>query len=318
MQTKTKSERKTRTVVDTISFNEKDARTWLTPPFQRPIKVNRKVMLLADDIAASGGVIPGMLTLGKIDGKTYKVDGQHRIEAACISGAKEFYADVRYLFLDSVEEMGEEFVRLNSSLVRMTPDDILRGLEGGMPLMRKIKENLFFITYNTPRRKAGEQSTISMSAALVCWAASAPETPGTSGTALAIAQTMDEEFVDGLIAFMSCCCDAWGRDFEYARLWGRCNLITCAWLYRRTVFSGTQRSNKTVRLNRDQFTKCLMSLSANDKYLEWVRGRLYNDMSRAPCYSRVTTLFAPRIVEMTGKKPLFPRPPWALGKVNRV
>jgi hypothetical protein len=37
---------------------------WKLPAFQRPLRVNAKVLALVEEIRTEGGVIPGILTLG--------------------------------------------------------------------------------------------------------------------------------------------------------------------------------------------------------------------------------------------------------------
>ena len=116
---------------DTLVVTQAVLKSWKLPPFQRPLRENEKVRALVEELKSNGGVLPGVLTLGHLskDRSTYIVDGQHRLHAFELSELKEVYADVRIIDFDSVDEMGEEFVKLNSSLVRMRPDDVLRGLE---------------------------------------------------------------------------------------------------------------------------------------------------------------------------------------------
>ena len=75
------AERTTRTKVDTIEFSVDEAKGWALPPFQRPLQVNAKVLVIAEGIKEDGGVVPGILTFGMLGGKKYLVDGQHRREA---------------------------------------------------------------------------------------------------------------------------------------------------------------------------------------------------------------------------------------------
>lgn len=124
---KTRNEKQTHTVVDTIKVTPAIVKSWLIGPHQRPLRVNDKVRALAEEIKNDGGVWPGMVTLGQIGAKTYVLDGQHRREAFLLSGQPEGYTDVRVHFFDNLEDMGPEFVRLNSCLVRMGPDDLFGG-----------------------------------------------------------------------------------------------------------------------------------------------------------------------------------------------
>src|SRR5215467_5546958 len=115
---KTESEKQTRTVVDTLLVTPSIVNAWLSPPFQRPVKQNEKVRALAQELKQNGGVWPGVITLGSLKGQIYIIDGQHRKESFLVSGIDEGYTDVRIHHVDTMAEMGEEFVKLNSQLVR--------------------------------------------------------------------------------------------------------------------------------------------------------------------------------------------------------
>lgn len=161
-------EKATKTTVETIGFSRDEANDWKVPPFQRPLRVNDKVRLLAEQIGNDGGVIPGVLTFGVIGRDRFIVDGQHRREAFVLSGKAEGYADARTCYFDTMAEMGEEFVRLNSQLVRMRPDDILRGLESSLPSLQAVRAACPFVGYDMIRR--GDRCPIlSMSAVLRAW-----------------------------------------------------------------------------------------------------------------------------------------------------
>jgi hypothetical protein len=125
----TVAEKKTQTTTDTWEFDVAMAKTWRSPPFQRPLRVNDKVTAAAAEIKTDGGVIPGTFTIGIFENTRWLVDGQHRREAFYQSGCATGYVDVRILYFDSMADMAEEFVRVNSRLVNMRPDDIVRGME---------------------------------------------------------------------------------------------------------------------------------------------------------------------------------------------
>src|SRR5687767_8223986 len=156
-----------RSTMDTVLLTQEWVKSMAHVPFQRPLRVNEKVSALAEELKCSGGVIPGVLTIGVIGKERYLVDGQHRVEAFKLSGLRDGYADVRICHFDSMAEMGEEFVNLNSQLVRMRPDDILRGMEGsniGLTMIRKACE---FVGYDMIRRGASAP-ILSMSTMLRC------------------------------------------------------------------------------------------------------------------------------------------------------
>lgn len=308
---KTSSEKKTRTTVDTIHFTRDEINSWKNPPFQRPLRINEKVKAIASQIKEDGGVLPGIITLGVLSGVKYLVDGQHRRQAFLLAELPDGYTDVRIHYFDTMADMGEEFVNLNSCIIRLRPDDILRGLEASVPALAEIRKRCPFVGYDMIRR--GPTSPIvSMSMALRVWRGSQNEVPaphGVASSASNLASTMTEEETRPLIDFLTCAVEGFGRDAEYARLWGSLNLMICMWLYRRTVI--VQYSPNTPRLTKDQFKKCLMSLSANAGYLDWLVGRNLGERDRSPAYDRIRQAFVKRIEADTGKKPRMPAPAWA-------
>lgn len=304
----TKPKKATHTSVDTIVITPDSVKAWKNPPFQRPLKVNTKVMALAEMIKVDGGVMPGVLTIGVLDRQEYLLDGQHRREAFLLSGVPEGFTDVRKHFFDSMAEMGEEFVNLNSQLVRMRPDDVLRGLEGTIEGLKIIRDACPYVGYDMIRR--GERAPLlSMSTALRAWFGSAAEVPTNSGmSALDCARKMTADEGEGCATLLKMLMQAWGRDPEYHKLWGALNLTVLAWLYRRVVL--TQYSPKIKRLSKEMFTKCATSLSADTAYLEWLFGRTLSERDRAPCYNRIKSIFVARMYAETNEKAMLPTPAW--------
>ena len=56
-------------------------------------------------------------------------------------------------------EMGDAFVALNSRLVNMRPDDILRGLEGSIPALQEIRASCPFVGYDQIRQLCFQNPT---------------------------------------------------------------------------------------------------------------------------------------------------------------
>lgn len=290
----TRAERVTRTKMDTIQLTPPLIEAWKKPPFQRTLLVNSRVREVVEEIKDSGGIIPGILTLGIIGKETYLVDGQHRVEAFKLSGIAEGYADVRFHWFESVADMAKEFEQLNSALVNWKPDDILRARESYMPALQHLREVCPFIGYTTIRRSGGAP-LISMSAVLRCWFGSETEVPlagaGKSSRNAADRLTMAE--ANSLAAFLELPLGAWGRDPEFFKLWANLTLCLSMWLYRRTVVQ--LYTPATTRLTRDQFRLGLQALSADERFLEYLVGRGLNDTSRAPTYNRIKVIFAARL-----------------------
>ncbi len=304
----TDPERATQTTMDTIVITPDIVSNWKNPPFQRPLKVNAKVRAIAEKIKETE-VLPGIVTLGVLAKDTYLLDGQHRREAFLISGIREGYCDVRVHHFTSIADMGKEFVELNSRIVNLRPDDILRGFEGSSEPLTYIKKQLPFVGYDMIRRNE-KAPILSMSLMLRAWLMSEKEVPASSstGSAMEIGSTLTNETAHECVAFIKLCEKAWGRDPEYSKLWSSLNLTICAWLYRRVVLT---RDPKVMKVSPDLFCKGLMTLSADDSYLSWLIGRMLTDRDRSPCYARVKALIVRRIESETGKKIRWPQPAWA-------
>ena len=309
-----------RSEMATMEFTADQIGAWRTPPFQRPIRINAKVEAIAEEIRESGGrsscgVIPGVITIGNLVGDTavYIVDGQHRLEAFRISGLKAFYADVRVCKFESMAEMAEEFVRLNSVIVRMRPDDVMRGLESSVPALAKIRRECKFVGYDQIRRSTSSP-IVSMSMLLRAWQSAKTETPAYSGgiSATVIAQSLTGDELESLLNFLQTADSAWGRDFEYARLWGGLNLTMCMWLWNRMVQDhGRDSAKKWAKLNIKQFRNGLMGLSADASYIEWLMGRKLGDRDRNPAYARIKKIFATRLADDFRGRIMFPSPTWS-------
>jgi hypothetical protein len=302
--------------METLIITPALADLWKKPPCQRPIRINEKVRRVGEQIKITE-TIEGVLTLGKIkhDDALYVVDGQHRIEAFKLSGLQQALTDVRIVMFDNMAELAAEFHRLNSRLVNMRPDDNLRALEESIPALQMIRKSCEFVGYDYIRRNT-TSPIVSMSALLRCWTASSGDTPAGSNSgrsASEIAETLDQQTAQNLIAFLSTAHSAWGRDPEYYRLWGNLNMTLCMWLWRKLVIDRDRMGNKRYAvLSIPEFKKCLMSVSADGEYLSWLPGRNLTDRDRSPCYGKLKAIFAKRMaVEAGGKKLLLPAPAWA-------
>lgn len=309
----TVAEKATRTTSDTLAVTPETVNAWKKPPFQRAFKNNEKVQEIAEEIADTE-VIPGVLTLGVLNGETYLIDGQHRREAFLMSGLPKGYVDVRTAHYKSMAEMSKEFDRLNSSISKMKPDDRLRAMEFDSDnYLAALRKACPFVGYDNIRRGEGTP-LLSMGTTIRCWNMSAKEVPISGGGAskggiAEIAKRFSKEDSDLLSQFLNTAHSAWGTDREYHRLWGNLNLTICMWLYRRLVITGY--SAKSVRISLPMFQKCLIALSANESYVEWLHGRNSTDRTRAPAYKKVKDIFSRRINEETGNKPKLPQPKWS-------
>lgn len=304
----TEAERRTRTTTDTWAFTAAQLKELALPPFQRPLRVTPKVLEIAEIIKLDGGIVPGVMTLGVLDGKRWLVDGQHRREAFYLSECKEGCVDVRITHFDSMAEMSEEFAALNSRIVNMKPDDLLRALESSYPHIAKIRRACPFVGYDNIRRKNGSTPVLSMSAVLRCWTGSAHEVPQPNGAAAHLAKELTEDERDHLIAFLGLAHDAWSNNPEFFRLWGNLNHMLCMWIYRRLVISAY--STKIKLISKEQFGRCLMGVSAASGYLDYLVNRGVSKQTIGPTYDRLRNIFVGRLEHDTGKKPFMPSPAW--------
>lgn len=273
---------------------------------------------MAEEIKCDGGVLSGIITLGQVarENVIYIVDGQHRLEAFKISGLDEAIADFRHCHFDTMGELAKEYVRLNSALVRMRPDDVLRGLEEYTPSLRAIRTACDFVGYDQVRRyNSPSGSVLSMSALLRCWCASQQETPSSHGLgAQNIAETMDATSLQQVIAFLATCHAAWGREQENFRLWGNLNMTVCMWIWRRLVMQDMPiaATKRTMRLTVVEFKQCMMSLAASADYVDWLVGRQLGERDRGPCYARIKSIMARRLQEASpNRKVVLLQPTWS-------
>lgn len=301
-----------RSKMDTLIFSAAEVNQWKLPPFQRPLRVNDKVKALSEELKHNGGIITGVITLGKIDGKSdvWLVDGQHRTEAFKISELTECIADVRMCEFANMGEMAEEFVNLNTALVKMRPDDVLRGLEGTSKMMQLIRAECPYVGYDQIRRNP-TSAVIGMSQLLRCWAGSRPETPKAStNSALQLVSTLEESETMGMIKFMHVARGAWGNDVENFKMWGALNMTICMWMYRRLVLDHERGVKRYARLTDALFKKCLMGVSADTNYVDWLHGRVLNERDRAPCYTRLKAIFQKRMKQETKTDIKLPAASW--------
>jgi hypothetical protein len=305
-----------RSVMDTMLLTPDGVARWKKPPFQRDFRLTPRVAELVKELKENGGVLSGVLTLGKLGADTYLVDGQHRIEAFKLSEMKEGIADVRICQFESMADMGDEFSRLNSALVRMRNDDILRGLEGSNGWLAEIRKRCAFVGYSNIRMGGGNSPLIAMASAVRIWFGSAGDTPTAGPSSTESAKLLDEENTSRLIKILSICFEAWGREKENHRLWGSLNLSLVFWLWRRLVLKEGANVKRRggiewTTLNNDQFRLCLMALGANKLYVEWLLGRGLRDRDRSPAYNRAKAIFAGRLGGMGIGRPFLPIPEWA-------
>jgi hypothetical protein len=309
--------------VDTIILTAEVWESFERPEFQRNVTVNARLRQIAEELKQTG-VFPGILTIGVFDARQWVIDGQHRGEAFKLSGLGECMADVHYLECASMAEMADEFIDLNSAIVRFGADDVLRAMEqGGSAPLRLIRSECPWVGYGNIRRNPSSP-LISMSATIRCWSGSSPDVPSNGGgSAKVLAESMSVDSAKSLARFQKLALASWGTDKQYARLWGQLNMTLSMWMFRRLVLrERTTNFTRTIALSDDQYAKCLQALSANSKYLDYLTGRMLNDDHRSPAYDRLRTIMANRLkgenISVGGGKSAMPSPSWASHNGKKV
>jgi len=315
----------TRTRVEPAVITEELIKSWKLPGIQRNVIVNAKFLQMVEKIKKDSGVIPGMIVLGEFNGEIYLVDAQHRLEAFLATGLKEGYAHLRIKQFDTLEELSAEYVGTNSTIRAFRPDDIMRGLEPQSPPLQAIRRRCPFVGYGTLRHTNSSNAFLSMSLLLRCWDMSKSESAGTRSSSAAQATAEALTLPDAIQ-----CADAanvlaaaWGHDPEVSRLWNGLNLTLCFWIYRRSVLAtdeerGTGRhAKRATRLSPELFEKAMMSVSANDHYVDWLVGRNNTDKHRPAAIRKLKLMIAARVELETGTRPLLPNAEWAQGGLPR-
>jgi len=303
--------------MDTVVLTPETMDSWPLPVFQAPLKKNAKVLQISDQMREESGtpVIEGVITLGFLRGETtiYLLDGQHRRAAALLSGRSEFIADVRTKQYETMADMAREFLILNTPISRKTPDDQLRAMAEMSPVLQMIQEACPYIGYRYIRANP-TAPVVSMSATLRRWRGSGYETPsvtGSYGGAVALATGLTEDDAKKIIVFMQTAYSAWGSDAENARLWASLNTTVTMWLWRVLVLDKDRSgARRYAVLTPEQFRLCILAASADSGYVEWLGGRNMSERDRAPCYSRLRSIFTSRIQSETGEKIRMPQPSW--------
>jgi|SRR5215831_829163 len=303
-----------RSIMDTVLLTPDGIDRWELPPFQREKRITPKVLALIEQLKVDGGIVPGIITLGKLGGATFLVDGQHRIEAFRQSGLGEGLANVRICHFDTMADMADEFVTLNSSLVRMRPDDFMRGLEPTNEWLAYIRKACPFVGYSNVRQNANSKVVVAMSTSLRAWFGSAGEVPDPGPTGIDAAKTLTEDEARRFCHVMKVCHEAWGNAPENYRLWSALNLGLVFWMWRKLVLRENVERKRgglaIATLTPDQFRQCLLALSANGRYVEWLIGRRFAERDRSAAYGHVKSIFAGRIGGMGLGRPTLPAPEW--------
>lgn len=313
---------KTRMVADVLRVTPQDTDCWQLPTCQRGLSPNKKSKEVSQYILDSGE-IPGVVTLGVIDSGSgdirtelanilcvlWLLDGQHRRDCFKNAGIETAEVVIKYKLFATEEELGAEFVRLNGSIVRLRPDDILRGMEGQNVALQHIRSRCPFVGYDMIRRRTNSP-VLSMSVVLRSWQGSTANLPVSSAPSTeSIANRLALTDAVNCGNFLDLAYQAWGREREHDRLWGALNLTLCMWLYRRLVMN--KYSKKVPLLSQDQFRKCLLRLTTSTALIDWLNARTLNDVSRAPTYRRIKELFGATLREEFQRRVALPDPDWA-------
>lgn len=302
-----------RSTMDTLVITLGTTESWKKPRFQRELRITPRVKECAEQIRRDG-VIEGVITLGKFDGETWLLDGQHRIEAFRMSELDEVLADVRIKWFDSMGDMADEFTRLNRALVSMRTDDIMRAFEETNACISMIRRRCPFVGYDHIR--VGERSKILISMATVVriWFGTASDTPTQGPSSSEAVRLLNDEQASMLCDFLTACFEAWGNERSNFKMWSAANIAILMWLWRRLILQTGlppyRGGTRVVVLERKAFINCLMALSADPQFSDWLVGRNLSERDRAPCYSRIRTIFGRRLATDGVRNPRFPAGEW--------
>lgn len=302
---------------------------WKLPKFQRPLNLTNEVRKAAEEMQLEAGkdpdeafaTIQGVITLGRFERQTYLVDGQHRLFGSFAWACRELLAhggvqvkqaliNVRQANFDSMKEMADEFVMLNSQLNKTKPDDVMRAIAEGSPAMAAIEKACPYIGYDL----TGENKNrllLSMSAALRVWNGSGGLVPAHGPRAQEIvSKHLNDEEAKRMIDFFGACEEAGWVNTAFKRLWSSLNLGIVMWMWRRLVLGETRSfhgGQRPMVLTREQFVFCMREL-LNEDYLNYLVGRSLRFQDRVPTYARVKELFTVGLIRMGIETPRFPMP----------
>jgi hypothetical protein len=311
---------------DAVLVTADEVETWTLPKFQRTQKDNAKVDAYREKVRVSDGCVSGgVITLGRIPGdpNIYKVDGQHRLYAALTSGVIQFLLTIHIKRYADFGEMANDYIELQDSLVPMRRDDVLKAAMENKPSLQAIVTQCSFVGFDQIRRATTAQKLVSMSAVLNCWIGSDAETPGAKSSGRVPDNLPDSE-VSNLCMFLNLCYSAWGNHSEYFRLWGNLNMCMLMWMFRQLVLKnqiGIARKLTHTTIDANTFRKCMVAITSDSNYYDWLYGKNMRERDRGPCYRKLRDVFVRRLNDeeikagRVVKKLKFPSPAWSKGRV---
>lgn len=280
--------------------------SWERPDFQRMFKQTKNVVDATNQIGRTEE-IPGTIWIGVWEGRSYVVDGQHRIEAFLGANIAEALASVAFKAFDSYDAMARFYRMINTPLRSFSAQDNLKAAAVEYESLRIIEREATFASWYKPKRNSGK--TIQISSMVRFWGMARSDAPGGSAQVVAVAAGMNKLAAHRLCVFGSLCHDAWGTDSGYAALWGGLNFPVVLWLYARTVLRDPEPSLRVTRLDQPAFKKALVSL-CDESYVDWLRGRNSLQNFRSPCYNKIKQRFKATL-EKRGERLTLPSPDWA-------
>lgn len=304
---------------------------WKRPIFQRPFVKTKRVeeivgamqLEAAKDPREACAIIEGVVTLGIVGKDTYLVDGQHRLGSFALAAkelmehggvlVRQALVDVRVRRFDSLKDMADAFINLNSQLNPTKPDDIMRSLAASNEYLAEIAEKCPFVGYDLTGANK-KIKLLSMSSAIRTWFGSGGIVPANGPSALEIVRKyLDRNQADMMMAFYGAAMEAGWAHEPFKRLWGSLNLGINMWIYRRTVLGETMRfgqgGHKPMVLTREQYIVCMRSLM-EPEYMDWLVGRQLRFQDRNPCYAHIREHFTVALKQLGVEAPRFPQAQW--------
>lgn len=299
---------------------------WQTPYWQRPIRYNVKVRAMIEEMQRTPR-LDSMLVVGVIKKRNrlhlFLVDGHHRKSAFNRAGIPYLNIDVKFVYVETMGEMSELYLRCQDQISRSTADNNLKGLAVTHSQLADIESECGCITYDGVRLGTSTAS-VSMSTIVQIWYDSLLDPPkknvGSPPKSITeLASGLTKKDAEKITEFVLLCKDRFGFSKHSSGLWKHINLTLCLWLYRIMVWregwdEGEDYSRVTA-LTPDQFGTGLLGLM-NDRYYQTLNKKsLGSVVDRKDAYLSISRLFSSNLTACgVVSRPRLPKPPWAAKK----
>jgi hypothetical protein len=296
---------------------------WEIPYWQRTVRYNTKVREIVEGLRKDPK-LDSMLIVGvlKKRGKyhLFLVDGHHRKDAFNRSGVPYLNIDVKFVYVETMGEMAELYLRCQGQISRSTADNNLKGVAVTHKQIADINSECGCITYDGVRLGTSTAS-VSMSTVVQIWYDSMLDPPkknsgSPSKTITELASNLTTRDAEKIVEFILLCKERFGFSELSCGLWKHINLTLCLWLYRIMVWregwaEGEDYSRVTV-LTPKQFGTGLSGL-VNGRFYQTLNHKSLSSVAdRKETFRSIVRLFSSNLTTYNVvKTPKLPKPPWA-------